>query len=673
MSTVEQSVRDAVATTAANDTGESNPWPSRLNNWKEFSRRWHEMGCNIEKRYEDARDEQNANSSTNSSVLGGRKVNMFYSNTTVIKESLFNSLPKPVVSRLHFGEWDNDVARVAAMIVQRALTYEIKQAPNFSEAIKAAILDRLVPGAGSTWVCFYPAVPEQRDGNGVIIRKGQPEYIAVEITYWKDLLWEPRRNWEACNWVGRRIPYSYEDAKAKWGEEKARRLSPPNNKAPANTIESAIEHDDVIVIQMWDRQNRKVIHMGVDGYILDESTDIYLLKDFYPTPKPLIASPTTRSFLPLPDYYMAQDQYSQLDQLYTRISLIIEAIKVAGVYDSSCTEVVRMLSGAENKLIPVDNFAMLAEKGGIQGVIDFYPVAEVATVLTHLISTYSFVKQQLFEGTGMADIVRGGSNQYETAAAQQIKAQFASVRLNGYQRDTATFVRGTLRIMAELVVQLYSDQRLSEVCGKLPDEDQQYVQPALQLLRNDFLMQCSIDIEADSLTQSDWGLEQQQRMSYVQALGGFIQSALPTAQAVPALAPLLITIIKFASVGFKGSDELEGSLDSALKMLSQPAPEKPDPEMEKAKMEMQQAQAEFELDQQERQQRMLFEQEKQRNDLLFAREKHQQEMEQSRQKFMLEMEQTRAKAGAQAQATLIKADAQAEAAANREANRSEET
>src|SRR6187455_2479398 len=130
---------------------EKNPWPSRIQAWNKFSEKFHERGRMIEMRYEDDRE----NEASGGAALAGsgfKKVNMFYSNTTVIKESLYNSLPKPEVARLHKGETENDNGRVAAAIMERGLQYEIHCAKHLDAAVKAAILDRLVPGLGVLWV-----------------------------------------------------------------------------------------------------------------------------------------------------------------------------------------------------------------------------------------------------------------------------------------------------------------------------------------------------------------------------------------------------------------------------------------------------------------------------------------------------------------------------------------
>ena len=579
---------------------EKNPWPKRIQAWNKFSQKFHDRGTQIEARYQDDRESE-ASMAPSMMQSGVKKVNLFYSNTAVIKESLYNSLPKPSVSRLHKGDSENDAARVAAFIMERGLSYEIHCAKWFDSAVKAAILDRLVPGLGVTWITFVPP-------NGQT-----PESMTVDIVYWKDFIYEPKRAWEQVTWAGRILHMSNEEAERKW-PGKAFAIGQKENPSNATISISSelINENKTSVIQMWDKTKREVLHLTMTGEVLDRVKDPYELIDFFPCPKPLIASPPTSKFLPLPDYYIAQDQYMEMDILYARINLIIEAVKVAGVYDSASPELQRMLGGTENKLIPVDNWAMFAEKGGVKGTIDWFPVDQITSVLQQLIATYDFMKNQLFEVTGMADIVRGSTNQYETAAAQQIKAQFASVRMNAYQRDVSFFVRDILRIMGELMVQMYSDQKLQAIVGTIPEPDMAFVQQAMTVLRSDFLLKYNIDIETDSLTQADWGLQQTQRMEFVNTLSQFIQGALPVIESVPAMGPLMLEIIKFASVGFKGSSELEGMIDAAIKAATEAANQPPPPSPEQQKMEAEQKRAETEMamEQQRDQSKLQLEQQK---------------------------------------------------------------
>lgn len=617
---------------------EENPWPARLNAWKKFSEKFHERGVQIEARYTDDREAQASNKPSMLSDTGMKKVNMFYSNTTVIKESLYNSLPKPEVERLHKDEVENDPARVAAAIMQRGLTYEVHCAESFDTAIKSAILDRLVPGLGILWVTFIP--PSDTE----------PERLTVDIVYWKDFIYEPQRAWEQVTWAGRILHVAKADAKKKWGD-KALTSSPKDKTYASNVAADTVVAGKVEIIQMWDKKNKKVIHMTTSGDILDTTDDPYKLAKFFPCPKPLIASPPTSKFLPIPDYYIAQDQYMEMDIIYARINLIVEAVRVAGCYDSSQPALARMLDGTENKLIPVDNWAMFAEKGGAQGSISWFPLETITGVLQQLVSTYEFMKTQLFEVTGMADIIRGSSNQYETAKAQQIKAQFASVRMNGFQRDVSFFVRDALRIIGEMMTQLYSDEKLQKICGIMPPPDQQFIPAALQILRDDFLSKYSIDIEADSLTQADWGLEQEARMAYVQSLSQFLQAGVPAMTEKPEMAPLIMEIAKFAAVGFKGATELEGALDMTLQQLqqslaqSQGQPKPPGPDEIKAQAAQAESQAKIQereaasqIKQQESQAEMALMEKKFTMEMNFKAQLHAQEMQHKKEMAELDME-----------------------------------
>ena len=576
-------------------------WDSKINKAEKFLRDAHEHGRKVYQRYKDERKDRLANL---------KRVNLFYSNVNTVKESLFNSMPKLEVNRIQKGNYNDDVARVAALIVQRGLTYEVTCADAFEESINAAILERLVPGIGQVWVSFKADTDEQMnpiDGT---------ESIKVESIYWEDFLYEPCKLWSKCGWVGRRKHLSKDAFIKAYGEENFRKIGEAWSK-DSELSPQAINQDKICVYEIWDKRSKKVYHIskGLDKP-LKEMDDPYKLKGFFPCPRPLIANVDTTAFLPVTDYHLAQDQYIQLDTLYARIDLIVEAIKVAGAYDASNTAIGKMLEGGENKLIPVDNWAMYAEKGGARGLIDWYPVEQVVTVLQQLYAAFEATKAMLYEITGMSDIVRGASNQYETAAAQQIKAEFASVRLNGYQRDVSEFVRDTLRIMGEMFCQLYSPEKITQIIGNLDEPDQAFMEQAMQTLQDDLLMHYKIDIQANSLTQADWALEKEQRMEVVQVLGQMIGQVQELITNVPEMAMLGVQLIKFAIAGYKAGVELEGWLDQQLDAMLQkqqqeaqnPTPPEPSAEEKKAEADMQKMQMEAQLEQQKMQMEMQFKQ-----------------------------------------------------------------
>ena len=644
----------------------SKQWSAKLTKAEKFLSEAHAHGGRVYARYKDDRGD--------SALSRAPRANLFYSGVQTLKESLFNSLPKADVSRIN-RDADDDIARVAGLIMQRGLNYEVQCADDFKGSVRSAILDRLVPGIGTVWVRFEMETTEE----------GSPmagsEAIFIDSVYWEDFLYQPSRTWKDVTWVARKLPLTKKEIVARWGEDAMDQVESEKNKTSLTPKE--ITDGKYIVYEIWDKSERKVIWTTKGGEkCLEEKDDPYGLKDFFPCPPPLIANTTTTAYLPVTDYHQSQDQYNQLDILYARIAILISAIKVAGCYNGAEVAIGRMFESAENTLIPVDNWAMFTEAGGTAGGIQWYPVEQVASVLQMLQQQYEHIKAVLFEVSGLSDIQRGVTNQYETAEAQKIKAQFASGRMSGYQRDVSEFVSAILNIMGEMVVQLYSDEKLQQIVGRLSDPDMMLVPKAIELLRNDELSSYRIVVQADSLVQADWALEKTQRMELMGYVSQFLQSAVPAMQTNPDLGQILLTMFKFTLMGYRGASEIEGVLDAELERLGKQAqapkpPPPPSPEEIAAQQEQAKMQAEMQLKQQEAEQKFMLEQQqlvgrmelekvqaeqdaaiaKQKAELEaelagqklamdaalenqrmeFAREKHEQDMAFAEQKFAMEM------------------------------------
>lgn len=617
---------------AAKKSG-TNMWDSRITKSEKYTDVWHNHGDNVYRRYKDKREGADS---------GGRikKVNLFYANVNTLKESLFNSLPKADVQKIHKGSYNDNISRVACMVTSRVLDYETMCAPNFREAIDLSVLDRLVPGLGQLWCSF--SMDEDAEENPI----PGTEKIHVDHVFWRDFGWEPAKRWSKVGWVWRKLHLTKEDFTERFGEDMLAKVGAPSSTREDYDMND-VDKDKICVYEIWDKKHKKVIfrYRGLEENLM-ELDDPLKLAGFFPCPRPLIANVDTEDFLPVTDYHLAQDQYNQLDELYARISLIIDAIKVAGIYASDQgSSIGRMFQEGENKLIPVDNWAMLKEQGGIAGLIEWYPIQNVVIVLEKLQQQFEAIKGLLAEVSGMSDIVRGDTNQYETAKAQQIKAQFASVRLNGYQRDVAVFVRDTMRIIADLAFGLYSDEKLMQIIGDIDEPDQQYIPQVAQILRSDERSKYKIDIQADSLTQADWALEKGQKQELVQVLGAMVGQTMQMVQEVPQMAMLAVQMIKFAVSGYRGASELEGWIDQQLDMMSKKAQEavdnpptpQPSPEEQKAQGEMQKLQMEAGIKQQESQQSMQLEQQK----MQFEEQRMQMEMAHQQQMNAMEIEMKR--------------------------------
>ena len=217
----------------------------------------------------------------------------------------------------------------------------------------------------------------------------------------------------------------------------------------------------------------KAVYWVAEGYeyLCDRKDDPLQLENFFPCPRPLYANATTGTLIPVPDYIEYQDQAIQIDELTQRTAMLAKACKVAGVYNAAAKDIQRLLQeSVENELIPVDDWAAFADKGGVAGNISLLPLKEIIGVLNELMQIKEKTVQEMDRLTGITDIMRGTTDARETLGGQRLKTNSAGTRLTRRQNEVARFARDTLRIMADIMAQHFSPQSLIEVSGALYEE-----------------------------------------------------------------------------------------------------------------------------------------------------------------------------------------------------------
>ena len=118
--------------------------------------------------------------------------------------------------------------------------------------------------------------------------------------------------------------------------------------------------------------------------------------------------------------------------------MLTKACKVAGTYDAQNTALKRLLDeDMENMLVPVDNWAVHAEKGGIQGGISFLPLKEIQAVIATLQEARQTCMQDLDLVTGINDVMRGTTDSRETLGGIRLKNNNTGTRLSERQQDVA--------------------------------------------------------------------------------------------------------------------------------------------------------------------------------------------------------------------------------------------
>lgn len=577
----------------------------------EFAK-WQARTKKLIKRYRDDTRGQSGNETA--------KFNILWSNVQTLIPAVFARLPKAAVARRYA---DNDpVGRVAANIIERALDFEVEHYPDFRSTMRYCVEDRFLGGRGVAWVRYEPHVaPQGIEDDGVQITEdieqgeGAPpnleqidyECTPVDYVHWKDFGHSQARTWEEVTCVWRCVYMTREALAERFGDEMARKIPLDQGPDQLNAYRDSKRQQNLAkIFELWDKETLKVYWFakGMPGMI-DVRDDPLNLEGFFPCPRPLYATTTSDSLVPVPDFVLYQDQAMELDILSDRIDGLVKALRVRGVYDASQPALQRLMTeGDNNSLIPVDKWQAFSEKGGLKGSIDLLPLDTIAAALLQCYQARADIKAQIYEITGIADIIRGQSTASETATAQQIKGQYAGLRLRSMQEDVALFATDVLRLKAQVMCQKYQPKTLLEyaAASQMTEVDQQLIPQAIELMQDKPLRNFRISIAADSLVQIDEQQLKSERMEFLQAFGDFLEQALPVGQASPQMVPVMMELLKFGVQAFKAADSIEGQIDQAAEQIKQLAAQpQGNPEAEAAQaaaqVEQQKAQVQMQMEQ----------------------------------------------------------------------------
>jgi hypothetical protein len=612
-------------------------WLNVISQYDNEFKKWEARTNKIVRRYRDDNRNQNTNETA--------KFNILWSNVQTLIPAVYARLPKADVSR-RFG--DNDpVARVASQLIERALDFEIEHYTDFRSTMKHAVEDRFLGGRGVAWVRYEPHVRAQdipEDGlqitedvdevdstgqqvktamtlDGAMGEEVEPqeeieyECAPTDYVHWKDFGHSVARTWEEVTQVWRWVYMTKDSLIERFGEETAKSI--PLDAGPETNKQYSTQSKDFTrakICELWDKESGKVYWISKScPNILDERDDPLELENFFPCAKPLYATMTSDTLVPVPDFVLYQDQATDLDILTDRIDGLVKALRVRGVYDASQPTLQRLLTeGDNNTLIPVDKWMAFSEKGGLKGSIDLLPIDVMAATLMQCYRAMNEIKTQIYEITGISDIIRGQGQASETATAQQIKGQYAGLRLRSMQEDVALFASELFQLKAQVICTKFQPTTIlmyAAAQGMQP-ADQALIPQALQLIQDKPLRSFRIQVDSDSLVQIDENQNKRERVEFLQAMGGFLTQALPMGQQAPELVPMLIELVKFGVGAYKKAAPIEGTIDQAMQelqmkqqqMAQQPLP--PNPEVMKMQAEQQFEQMKMQAQSQNEQMKM---------------------------------------------------------------------
>lgn len=569
----------------ASPLGLAQRWGTEIEAAGQELTKFHDESKRIVQRYLDKRDAYGKDES---------KVNLFWSTMKVLLSMLYARPPKADVSRT-FQDYEDDVARVAGTMLQRILNRGFDDnTSTWDTNVRQGIEDWLVVGLGQIWLRYevqtepytIEAVIDPMTGQELVPAQEAERIVdedaPCDYIYWEDFYWSPARTWGEVRWVARRVYMTKDQLEERFGEEIAAVVPLGRPQGKGNVNDQSPKHDPwskAEVFEIWCKETRKVYwYAKGSDVILDVKDDPLQLDGFFPCPKPVAANVTSSNFLPRADYVFAQDQFNELDEINTRVTWLTRAAKVVGVYDRSAEGIQRVFQqGAENQLIPVDNWALFAERGGIKGQVDWIPIDQVTNAIERLRQYRQDKVLQIYEVLGISDVMRGSSKASETATAQQLKAQFGSTRVQLMQFYIAEWISQALRIKAEIICKHWQPETIIRRSNIERTPDAQLAGQAIELLKTEEMREYRIVIEADSMAAMDWAAERDAAVQFMQGLGAFVSQVAPMAQSVPGAAPVLLSMLQWAVSKFRVSTQIESVLDQAITGLKQQGIQPPPP------------------------------------------------------------------------------------------------
>lgn len=578
-----------------------------------------------------------------------RQYAMLWANVSVLQPAVYARQPQPVVTR-RFSDRD-PVARSVAEVMERSLVTLFDHG-DLDTCLRSVRDNFLVVGRGSAWVRYEAKFEKQRFEFGdeaEEIDTLADETLAFDFVHWCDLVHPKARRWEDLPWLGRKVYPDKETLTARFGKEKADQVMFAFVAKNPGEYAKAKPKDKPCVFEVWSKRDKEVVWIAKDYAqdVLDRKPPLYNLHGFFPCPKPAYATLATDSLIPVPDYVYYQDQAEEINQLTAKIGALEDALKLVGFYAagaeggiSSAIESA-LQAGTSNQMIPVPSWAAFAQGGGSKGLIEWLPIENVVLVLKSCVELRQSLINDVYQITGISDIIRGSTDPRETKGAQTLKAQWGSIRIQDRQAEMARFSRDMTRIAAEIVAEKFQPDTLWSLSGlqypsmgekqaiqaqmqqmqavmqamqqqaqqtaqagqppqsmpqmpPVPEDAQEALrkpskEEIIDLMRNDRLRSYRIDIETDSTIAADEQAEKQSRIEFATMMSGFLQQAVPAVQQVPEMAPMLGEMLLFVTRAFRSGRQLEDTIEQFVAQIGQKAagagnqPPPPDPRMEKIK------------------------------------------------------------------------------------------
>lgn len=597
--------------------------------------------------------------------------NILFANVETIVPAIINSPPQPDI-RGRFAD-DDPVAKDVAEIMERTIRVQVDDS-RLQIELEGGAQDSFLAGRGLVRLRFLADVEggededELRDlaeevsddhGHGDARRDEvrlsardrddadddadnrdaadgasvKNERITFEAVSWRDYRHGPAKRWDQRPWEAYRHSIPMEDMEGFSDQALVAAQTSAEDKLAVGDTDN-----DVVIWEVWDRKTHKVKFIAEDtGRIVKVVDDPLGLDDFYPCCTPMQPIELVGRLKPVNPFSIYRKLADELDVATKRIVLITKAMKVRGWYPGDAGDLAALLNADDSDFVPIANAEIWAANGGLAGAVAFWPIEKFIQVLQQLYVSRDQTKQAIYEITGISDIVRGASKAAETLGAQQIKAQWGSLRIQKMQRMMERAARDLFVKMAQIISTKFSPETLEKITGiqllpkpqeqqplppppkppiaqnTPPDQAQQMQQQyeqavaqyqqaeqgrqkklahmdAVNKLLNDGLGRMyRVDVESDSTVRADLTQKKQEQAEFLQGTAAYFAAVAPMVESGTMTREGALTLYaataRLFTLGKSTEDALDREIAQAKERASQTQPEKPDPEMVKAELE----------------------------------------------------------------------------------------
>ena len=468
--------------------------------------------------YKDSKDSRNG------------KYNIFWSTIETLKPFLYFKQPKFYIERTDKNA--GKAEKLACEMLENALKWDLEQF-DFDSVIKYARNDFLISGCGIIWEQYKPKIEICSDP--LISKKEIPVKTdeKVESVYLDPRYFLADTNrvgvWEDVTWIARKIYMDIDELANEFEED--------------ILVTSIGGRKDICVYEIWDKTSQTIYWLAkeVSDRFLRKQENILNINGFFPCPKPIFATMTNNSIIPVPDYCMIREMLNELNGINSRMRLTIQAVKVSGAYDNAFPELANILN-KDVTLVAVNDFVKLRESGGIKGIIDFAPIEQYIIALEQLAKRRQEVVSSIFDVTGVSDIMRGTSNTSETATAVTKKTNFGTLRNQDRQNDMQRFIRDLLRIKAEIICEMFDTKKLISFLPVEKRNEPKLLTDAVRILKTEKLRGMLFTVETDTVFNQEE--ENNKILNAVKTINQMVTTALSTVSQQPLLLPLYKMMIE---------------------------------------------------------------------------------------------------------------------------------